>query len=126
MPKDIQAVSIAALSALQELVANGGDKFTWSMSKTSRIWMSLSYWGTSSYTTSVELDPLDEEDAIIPALVVLLHTHALKRFHGAATNNSWLDVAGTRNSVDIAGAWFRNHPRLVKTPEEPEEDATTT
>lgn len=125
MTRDIAHLQLAALSALQALIADGGDRFTWSLSKSGRIWMTLAYWGDAQYSTSVELSAMDGPDMVTPALVVLLYTHAIKRFHGGAPANSWLGLDGTRNAIDIAGAWFRSHPSLTgDSTEAPAKDTT--
>lgn len=108
MPKDTFNPTIVALEALRTVVADHGDAFRYSISKRSRIWLTLTHWDTEKYNTSVELDPMSDAHDMINALAVLVIAHAGKCFKGVAHTDSWLGVDETRSLAEQAMSVLRS------------------
>lgn len=91
---------LAGLKAVVRLIHDHGDSLHWSLSKRSRIWLTLTHWDTEKYNTSVELDAADDTAQVFDALCVLAVAHYLKCFSNGPHTDTWKGIGDTRDLVD--------------------------
>jgi len=102
MAIDTFRAQVFVLEELRALVQDHGDVFRWSISKASRVWLTLTHWDTYQYNTSVEVDPTSDVADILGALTVLCIAHKGKCFGDVVKSDSWKNTADTKALIPDA------------------------